>query len=442
MTKTYQKCTKELLSFIEKSPTAFHAVENIVKALEERGAIHIEETDNVKIEAGKTYCITRGMSSVIAFTVPESPKSFMICASHTDSPCLKLKPRFEKSCAGDHITLDVEKYGGLIHSSWLDRPLSVAGRVAIKDENEITLKTVNINKDLLVIPNVCIHFNRTINDGYKYNPQTDLAPLFAQGCDSAKLMQIIARTLKVDEKSIIAHDLFLYDRTKGSIWGADGEFFSSSRIDNLQCAYATLMGFLDSPDSDCIKVYVSFDNEETGSSSRQGAGSTFLYDTLERICSDLGISRTEYVAMLSSSFMLSADNAHALHPNHPELCDPYNVPLMNRGVVIKSNASQRYTTDAVSLALITEICKAAKVPYQFFANRSDMAGGSTLGNISNNRVALPTADIGLAQLAMHSAYESGGCYDTLHLINCTKHFYASRVICHRDGHYTVTKERG
>ncbi len=435
--KEAQALTKKLISFIKRSPTAYHAVDNIKNILKESGVLPLSEADDQKIAFGQSYFITRNMSSLIAFTIPENPKGFMICASHSDSPCFKLKPDFQKKAAGGFITLDCEKYGGMINSSWLDRPLSVAGRIAVKGEHGIEMKLVNIDRDLLVIPNVCIHFNRSVNDGFKYNAQNDLSPLYATGSDSTKLMELVAKQAKVKKKNIISHDLFVYDRTAGTVWGADGEFFSSPRIDNLQCAYATLDGFMSSTNDSCIKVYALFDNEETGSSTRQGAASTFLFDTLVRICESLGISQTEYRRMLCSSFMLSADNAHALHPAHPELYDPLNAPVMNKGVVIKFNAAQRYTTDALSGALFKQICERAGVPTQSFANRSDVAGGSTLGNISNNSVALPTADIGLSQLAMHSAYESAGCLDTWHMCRAVSEFYKSFVRCTNDSTYSL-----
>ena len=243
MKLSVNKHTQKLISFIEKSPTPFHAVSNIVSILKDSGALSFDEADHTAIEPGNTYYVTRGMSSVIAFKMPENPKAFMICASHTDSPCFKLKPDFHKKGAGGLIMLDTEKYGGMINSSWLDRPLSVAGRVAIRSSAGITLRNVNIDRDLLVIPNVCIHFNRSINDGFKYNPQTDLSPVYAEGTDGSSLIKLIANELEIDESAIISHDLYVYNRTKGTFWGADNEFFSAPRIDNLQCTYSTLMGF-------------------------------------------------------------------------------------------------------------------------------------------------------------------------------------------------------
>lgn len=429
--------TAALIDFIKRSPTPFHTVDNIKKLLLDSGARLLSESDDTVIEPGNTYVITRSGSSVISFRVPESPKGFMISASHTDSPCFKLKPVFEKNSAAGTVTLDTERYGGSILSSWMDRPLSVAGRVALKTDAGIGTRSVDLDCDLLVIPNVCIHFNRTVNDGYKFNPQTDMAPLYASGADHTALIDKIASRLGVNAADIVAHDLYLYNRCEGCVWGADGEFFSAPRIDDLQCTYATLMGFISSPPTDRIQVFAAFDNEETGSSSKQGAASTFLYDTLKRICEDLSITDSAYVRMLASSLMISADNAHALHPNHPEYYDQANAPVINGGVVIKTNANQKYTTDAVSASLFKRICERAEIPVQCFANRSDILGGSTLGNISNTKVALNTVDIGLAQLAMHSAYESAGVEDTEYLVRASRAFFGSSITCIGDGEYEI-----
>ncbi len=432
------RATRDLIKLIENSPTAFQAVEEISALLSEMGFTKLMEGEKWALEQGGRYFVTRNMSSIIAFSVPEIDfPSFMITASHTDSPTYKLKPEYEAEAFGKYIKLNTECYGGTIASSWLDRPLSVAGRVVVSENGNITAKTVKIERDLVLIPNVAIHQNRTVNSGYSYNPAVDMMPLYSSSDKKGSLAHIIAEAVGCESSDVLASDLYLYNRTPGTIWGADDEFFSSPRIDNLQCAYATLTGFIDavrSGNCTAIPVYASFDNEETGSATKQGAASGFLLDTLTRIARYYGFELEE---SLPSSFMVSADNAHAKHPNHPELYDQVNTPHLNGGIVIKSNASQRYTTDAVSSAIFRRICEKADVPVQVFANRSDMAGGSTLGAISDTRVALNTVDIGLAQLAMHSSYETAGTADTLYMNTAIREFYKTKIKAHADGVYSI-----
>lgn len=428
--------TRELLEFIEKSPTAFHAVSSASAILDEAGFTRLNEGDKWELVRGGKYYVTRNLSSILAFVIPEEfENSFLITASHTDSPTFKLKTEYESEAFGKYIKFNVEGYGGMINSTWLDRPLSVAGRVIVHEDDKFTARLVKIDRDLVLIPNVAVHQNRTINNGFVYNAASDLMPLFSAKDGKGGLKKLIAEELGCAEEEIVISDLYLYNRTPQSIWGGDNEFFSSPRIDNLQCAYTTLRGFVNATDT-CrsLCVYAAFDNEETGSSTKQGANSQFMFDTLNRICEafDLDLRR-----VLASSFMVSADNGHAKHPNHPELSDGQNAPHMNEGVVIKSNASQKYTTDALSAALFGEICRRADVPVQLFANRSDMGGGSTLGSISNTNVALNTVDIGLAQLAMHSSYETGGCADTLYMIRAITEFYKSVITSESDGVYFV-----
>lgn len=430
------KTTEELLGFLKNSPTAFQAVEEIEKKLAEAGFAKLGEHENWDIVPGGKYYVTRNSSSVIAFSVPkECAHSFMITASHTDSPTFKLKSAFEAEACGKYVKLNVEGYGGMILSSWLDRPLSIAGRLIIRDGNKISTKNVNIDRDLVLIPNVAIHQNRQINSGFSYNIAVDMMPLYSSFDKKGTLLETAAEYAGCAKENVVGGDLYLYNRTPGTIWGAGDEFFSSARIDNLQCAYSTLMGFISAADEGkAVNVYASFDNEETGSATKQGAGSQFLSDTLAKIAEKLGFSVTE---ALASSFMVSADNGHAKHPNHPELSDAQNSPAMNEGVVIKENAAQKYTTDAVSSAIFAKICEDANVPVQRFANRSDMGGGSTLGSISNTNAAMITVDIGLAQLAMHSSYETAGTKDTGYMINAITQFYKSKLTTDGDGSYTI-----
>jgi len=433
------KVTKDLIEFIESAPTAFHAVEVAAKLLSEAGFVRLSEGDAWKIVPGGKYYVTRNTSSILAFAVPEAPLplSFMIMASHTDAPCFKLKTATETDAFGKYVKLNTEVYGGAVYSTWLDRPLSVAGRLILFENGTFTAKNVKVDRDLVLIPNVAIHQNRNLNSGYTYNAASDMMPLFGGADSKGSLMKIVAEAAGVDESAVVSADLYLYNRTPGSVWGADNEFYSCPGIDNRQCAYGTLRGFLDAVaggDFASVPVYASFDNEETGNYTKQGAASPFLFDTLSRIAESFG---ADLRCALSSSFMVSADNGHAKHPNHPELYDGQNVPHLNEGVVIKSNAAQHYTTDALSAALFGEICRRAEVPTQLFANRSDMGSGGTLGSTSNTVVSLNTVDIGMAQLAMHSSYETGGTADTAYLIQASEAFYKAKIECQADGIYTL-----
>ncbi|MBQ7347938.1 MAG: M18 family aminopeptidase [Clostridia bacterium] len=429
--------TKELITFIEDSPTAFHAVESVAQRLDTEGFVRLNETDAWVLHPGRGYYVTRNQSSIIAFRIPKNEAcNFLISATHTDSPMFKLKNNCETLSCNEYVRLNTEVYGGTILSSWLDRPLSLAGRLIVNENGVFSAKTVKIDRDLLLIPNVAIHLNRTVNSGYTFNPAVDMLPLFAQkGKTELTLKKLLASELHCNETQIVGMDLYVVCRSKGSIWGASEEFFSAPRIDNLMCAYGTLQGFLSAPWSQsAVTVYYAADNEETGSATKQGAGSVFLSDVIDRICEAL---HTDKRQMLASSMMVSADNGHAKHPNHPELSDAQNAPMLNGGVVIKSNAAQKYATDGISAALFAEICRRAEVPVQYFANRSDMAGGSTLGSISNTLVPLVTVDIGMAQLAMHSAYESAGVSDTEYLLCAMKEFYSSTLTSTQDGIYRL-----
>ena len=417
--------TQKLIGFIEKSTDCYHAVRTAVERLDSEGFKELREDERWTIAEGGKYYAVRNHSSVIAFKVPKKDyKSFLICASHTDSPCFKLKSSFEIS-AESMVKLSVEGYGGMIMSSWLDRPLSVSGRVVTAENGKIQSRLVNIDRDLLVIPSLAIHMNRDINKGYEFNVKRDMCPI-AGGKEGA-LMDIVAENAGVSRDSIKGFDLSLYNRMRGTVIGTDNEYFSAPRIDDLQCVFSTLEGFLNSQSSDTIPVFAAFDNEEVGSGTKQGAKSGFLRDTLERINAALGGDDEDYKRAVAQSFMLSCDNAHAVHPNHADKSDSNNRVYMNGGVVIKYNANQRYTTDAVSEAVVKYVCERANVPCQLYANRSDMPGGSTLGNLSNEKVSLNTADVGLAQLAMHSAYETAGSKDTAYMIDFVKEFYSSNL---------------
>jgi len=414
---------QKLLDFIAASPTAFHAVRNIKERLREAGFAELCEADEWHVEPGGKYFVRRNDSSIIALRLPESrPVGIMLAAAHSDSPSFKIKESAGVS-DGKYVRLNVEKYGGMLCAPWMDRPLSVAGRVTLRDGGHIVSRLVDVERDLLLIPNVAIHMDRTVNDGKKYDPSKDMLPLFSLS-GAPSFDAVIAQELGVKEEDILSKDLFLYPRVAGTVWGAEGEFISSPRLDDLQCAFGCMEGFLSADGSKSITALCVFDNEEVGSGTKQGAGSGFLSDVLRRVCFALGLDESAFLALTANGFMLSADNAHAVHPNHGELADRNDRPVPNGGVVIKYNANQRYTTDSVSAAVFGEICRAAGVPVQRFTNRADMPGGSTLGNISLAHVALDSVDIGLAQLAMHSCYETAGAKDTEYLVSATREFFS------------------
>jgi aspartyl aminopeptidase len=299
----------------------------------------------------------------------------------------------------------------------------VAGRVGCDKKGKAVSKLVNIDRDLLMLPALAIHMNREANDGFKYNAQNDMLPIFGDDKAAESFFALIAKEAGVKKSDIIGHDLFLYNRVKPTFWGANEEFIACSRLDDQECVFCSLEGFVNSKPKDYVSMHCVFDNEEVGSGTKQGAASTFLKDTVERICEGLGKTRQQYHMAIAESFMISADNAHAVHPNYESKADPVNRPAMNEGIVIKYNANQKYTTDATSAAQFKLLCNEAGVPYQTFTNRSDMPGGSTLGNISTSQVSVNTVDIGLAQLAMHSPYESAGSRDPEYLAAVSEVFY-------------------
>ncbi len=411
-----QNVVKDMLDFIASSPSVFHVVENGKQLLLNHGFQELKETHDWDIESGKGYFVVRNDSSLIAFRMPRvTPKGFHIVAAHSDSPTFKIKENMEMVVEDHYIRLNTEKYGGMILSTWLDRPLSVAGRIVVRTKTgEPRVQLVNVDKDLLVIPNLAIHMNRDVNKGYEYNPQSDMLPLM--GLKTTKknrgLLQIVARQAGVAAADILAHDLFLYVREKGRLIGENQEFVMSPRLDDLQCVYPSLRAFAKTEPKEYANVLAVFDNEEVGSSSAQGADSTFLQDVLMRIGEAQGFTHGEYCRAVAESFLISADNAHAVHPNIPQKADPTNRPYIGEGIVIKYHGSQRYTTDAVSAARLKLLCEKAKVPYQTYTNRSDLVGGSTLGNISTSHVSVSSVDMGLPQLAMHSAVETAGVRDT------------------------------
>lgn len=418
----------KVIDLLKTSYSQFHSCKNICELLKENGFISLDEKSNFKLEKGKNYFVTRNLSSVIAFKIPSEIKdlSFLITASHSDSPTFKLKPN--PVIKVNNLTLlNVEPYGGMINSTWLDRPLSIGGRIIVKSKDGLDQRIVNIDKNLLTINNLCIHMNRDINNGYKFNNSKDMLPIISSD-ENFDFNLFIKKELNLkDDEEILSFDLYLYVRELPTRCGANSEFVLSSKLDDLSSSYSSLLGFIDSKSYSKILVYSCFDNEEVGSLTRQGANSTFLKDTLQRIVSNFKLNNDDYQKGIANSVLISIDNAHANHPNHLEVSDKTTSVLLNKGIVIKYNANQSYTSDSLSSSIVKYICKHNNLNYQEYTNRSDLRGGSTLGNISNSEVSLISADIGIAQLAMHSSMEMCGYYDIEDMANFVKGFYQSNL---------------
>lgn len=407
----------ELFEFIYNSPCAYYTVQSVKVRLLSEGYTELFEGEKWELSDGGKYFVIRNGTSLIAFRNNASANSFMICASHSDSPSFRLKLSVEKG--GKYLVCDTEKYGGMIYYSWLDKPLSVAGRVVVKGERGVETRLVNIERDLFVIPSVAIHLNRNINSGYEFNPARDLLPLASGAGERGELIKLVAESAGVRSEDILSHDLFLYVRERGRVFGVKDEFIISPRLDDLACVFASLKSFLQARATENIPTFALFDNEEVGSETKQGAASTFLCDVMSRI------KGVDYDIALQNSFMVSADNAHALHPNRPDLSDSENAPILNGGLVVKFNANQRYATDGISDAVFYVICNRANAKTQRYYNRADLLGGSTLGSISDTKVSVMTVDIGLPQLAMHSAVESAGASDLSEMVKALTEFYGS-----------------
>ena len=420
------KRISQLRDFLDSAHSVYHAVAALSWMLEDEGYQLVSEGEQWVLYPGGKYYMSRGGSALIAFRIPEVvPTGFMMSAAHADRPCFKLKENGELS--GSYTRLSTEKYGGMLMAPWLDRPLSVAGRVLVETDSGVESRLLDIDRDLMLIPNVAIHMNRKVNEGYSWNPAVDMLPLLG-GKETAGRLQ----TLLEHEAGgkILGHDLSLYVRQKASIWGVDSEYISAAGLDDLECVWGCMQGFLAAREAASIPVLCVFDSEEVGSCSAQGADSGLLESVLDRICKALEL---DLHRMLSNSMMLSADNAHALHPNHPELSDAGNAPVPGGGVVLKFNANQKYTTDGVSAAIFRKLCARCQVPVQTYYNRADLPGGSTLGNISLAHVSVLSADIGLAQLAMHSCYETASVMDALYLCDAMEIFYSSALEQNGDG---------
>jgi len=409
-----------LCDFLNASHSVYHAAAGVAAALDKAGCRRLYETDSWELIPGGKYYVVRGGTAVMAFRIPEgTPRGFLMSASHADRPTFKVKENAE--LAGAYTRLAVERYGGMLIAPWLDRPLSVAGRVLVETGEGMESKLIDIDRDLMMMPNVAIHMNRQANDGYKWNPAVDTLPLMGGKDAKGKLSALLEEAAG---GKILGHDLYLYVRQSASVWGLEEEYISAPALDDLECAWGCTQGFLNAGESSSINVLCVFDSEEVGSSSVQGAASDLLIGLLERICQGLNLNLKQ---LLAQSFMISADNAHALHPNHPELADTSNAPLLGGGIAIKFNASQRYCTDGVSAALFRKVCGKAGVSVQTYCNRADIPGGSTLGNISLGHVSVPTVDIGLPQLAMHSSYETAAVSDFLDLEKAMAAYYGSTL---------------
>ena len=417
-----KKFAENMLDFIYESPTQFNAVAVSAEMLEKNGFEKLNPKENWKLEVGKKYYTTKNSSALVAFKVNSDKvekEGFRIIGSHTDSPGFRIKPNAEMESCGAYLKLNTEGYGGMILSTWLDRPLAMAGRVFLRGENPFkpVEKIVNINKPVCIIPNLAIHMNRSINDGYKYNKQTDMLPLVGLINEQLEkdnyMIKLLASELNVEIEEIIDFDIFLYEYEKGCFTGANEEFVSTGRLDNLSMYYSSVEALLDSNSKSGISIAVGFDNEEVGSSTKQGADSNMLLNILERICISLGKDRQQFFEAIENSFIISSDLAHAVHPNVNGMADPTNRPVMGKGPVIKVHAGQAYTSDGYSISAYKEICRECGVEYQEFVNKSDQRGGSTIGPISSTHIDIPSVDIGAPILSMHSIRELG----------CSEDFY-------------------
>lgn len=424
---------QQLIDFLYESPTAFHAVDNIKTSLKESGFVELKEADKWSLKKGGKYYTTKNDSALIAFTIGNGhieEDGFKIIGAHTDSPTFRVKPNPEIIAENNYIKLNTEVYGGLIRSTWMDRPLSVAGRVVLRGENLLypVSRLVNIKKPILIIPSLAIHMSRQANSGYELNPQKDTLPLLAMVTEQLEkgnaLLNAVAKELGVSREEIIDFDLFLYEFEKGSIVGLNDEFISAGRLDDLQMVHAGIQAIIKAPITNSVNVMVCFDNEEVGSSTKQGADSDMLANVLERIVIGLGKDREDFFRALGKSFIVSADNAHAVHPNVPEKADPTNRPIINAGPVIKINANCAYTSDSDSSAVYELICKEANIPVQKFVNRSDARGGSTIGPISSTHLNIRSVDIGNPTLAMHSIRELAGVKDHTYVTKSFVKFFS------------------
>ena len=421
-TPTQSEFSENLLKYLNDSPTAYHAVENAVAMLKNNAFQELKETEKWSLQAGGRYFVVKNHSCIIAFTVGEGDlarEGFRIIGAHTDSPNLKIKPGACTLTPDGYVKLNVEVYGGAILSTWFDRPLAVAGRVIVKQDGGLVERLVKIDKPVCTIPNLCIHFNKDCNTNCSYNRQTDILPLLSmkkEGLEKGDyLFDLLRQETGIKKDDILDYELFLYEYQKGIFMGQNEEFLSASRIDNLCMVYAGLSALLESAEGEAKwKVFAAFDHEEVGSTSAQGAHSRFLPHILERISRNFGMPDDACFQAIANSTSISADTAHAVHPNYSDKHDTENRPVLGGGPIIKYSASQRYSTNAFSAAYFMEACRRAQVPYQKYVNRNDIVGGSTIGPALSSLTTIPTVDIGTPVLAMHSIRELGAVIDNVY----------------------------
>lgn len=424
--------TKQLLDFINKSKTAFQGAYEVKNILNQNGFSELKESDSWNLRQGDKHYIMKNDSAIIAFEIgceEIEEYGFRLIGAHTDSPGFRIKPSAEMMVENNYIKLNTEVYGGPILSTWFDRPLSIAGRVTLKSDNIFKPETrlVDINKPVLIIPNLAIHMNRSVNDGYEFNRQKDVLPLLALCNEKFEkdnyLINLLAETLNVESENILDFDLFLYDFSEGSVVGLNEELISAGRLDDLWMVFAGVKALTESSKISSTKVLVALDNEEIGSLTSQGAKSSILENVLERIALGLNKNREEFKRALSNSVMISADLAHAIHPNYTEKCDPTSKPLLGRGPVIKIAASGSYSTDSYAAGIFKGICEKVGVPYQVFVNRSDMKGGTTIGPITASKLNIPVVDMGAPLLSMHSIRELASINDNEYTIKAFTEFF-------------------
>lgn len=426
-----RQISKELIDFINKSPSSFQAAENIENILKENNFIELKENVNWKIKENRNYYVKKNNSAIIAFKTQKDTleNGFKIIASHLDSPSFLVKPNSVINFENHYIKLNVEPYGGVILNTWYDRPLSLSGRVTIRSKNIFRPeeKILTIKKPLLIIPNLAIHMNKDINNGYKYNPQKDMLPLIGIVNEKFEkdnyLINLISEELNIQKSDIIDFELFLYEYEKGVLTGRNDEFISASRLDDLMMVFTSLKAFLKTDNRSFINVCVFVDNEEVGSKTAQGAFGSFTKNILERLVFCLKGEIESKYKMMSSSIMLSADMAHAIHPNYPESNDITTKPKLGKGIVIKQSSNQEYSTNSISYSIVSQLCEQFKIPYQRFVNRSGVKGGSTIGPIFASEFSIPVADVGAPLLSMHSIRELASSYDVYYCYEVFKEFY-------------------
>lgn len=423
---------RNLLEFINSSPVNFLAVKNVAETLEAAGFHKVDPTEKWEIAKGGKYYLTKNSSAIFAFVVGKGEPSagFRIISAHSDSPCMRIKPHAEMLCPGGVVKLNVEVYGGPILYTWFDRPLSVAGRVMLRTDDPFrpATKIIRIDRPILTIPHLAIHFNRSVNDGNPLSRQKDMLPVIALVKDTAEkdnmLLNLVAQEAGVKPEDILDFDLSLFDTTPGCLLGLNQEFISCGRLDDLSMVHAAMTALISGTSDTQTRVMAIFDNEETGSGTKQGAASPVLDNLLRRLTDSIGGSDEDYFRAIDNSFMISADNAHGVHPNYVEKQDPTNHPALGGGPVIKINANCKYMTDADSAAVFRSICERAGVPYQYFVNHSDVAGGSTLGNILTSQIPLRGVDMGAAIWAMHSIRETASAADHAMIIKAFTTFFS------------------